>query len=116
MEIILKQDLNQTIYKKLREVARGKRVITYSNLGKIIGLGGHDPRLWKMLDDINRYEHQQGHPMLSAVVNVQEKNAPGEGFFKIAHELGVYRGGSEDTFFHSELRKVHECWSPNKLI
>lgn len=111
MERILKQDIEQVIYQKLMEVAQTKTIITYRELGAIIGLGGHDPRLWRMLDDINRYEHQQSHPMLSAVVNIQEKNAPGEGFFKLARDLGVYQGSNEDEFFGKELCKVHNYWS-----
>jgi len=46
-----------------------------------------------MLDEINRYEHREGRPLLSAVVVVQEDNKPGEGFFKLARELGVFQGG-----------------------
>lgn len=111
MEKISKEDLNQTVYEKLKKVARAKTIITYSDLGTIIGVGGHDPKLWRMLDDINRYEHRQGHPMLSAVVNIREKNAPGEGFFNLARDLGVYQGSNDDEFFNSELRKAHNHWS-----
>jgi len=111
MEKILKEDLNQIVYEKLKKVARAKTIITYGELGTIIGLGGHDPKLWRMLDEVNRYEHQQGHPMLSAVVNILEKNAPGEGFFNLARDLDVYQGSNEDEFFNSELHKIHNYWS-----
>ena len=43
MEKISKEDLNQTVYEKLRKVARAKTAITYGDLGTIIGIGGHDP-------------------------------------------------------------------------
>lgn len=110
MEKILKEDLNQIVYEKLKKVARAKTIITYGKIGTIIGLGGHDPKLWRMLDEVNRYEHQQGRPMLSVVVN-NEKNAPGDGFFKLARELGVYQGSNDDEFFNNELCKVYEYWS-----
>jgi len=111
MEKILKEDLNQIVYEKLKKVARAKTIITYSELGRTIGLGGHDPKLWRMLDEVNRYEHQQGRPMLSVVVNIYEKNAPGEGFFKLAHQLSVHQGSNDDEFFNSELCKVYDYWS-----
>lgn len=113
MERILKEDLNRVIYERLKKVARAKKIITYGELGTIIGIGGHDPKLWRMLDDINRYEHQQGHPMLSAVVNIYKKNAPGEGFFNVARDLGVHKGSNESEFFYKELRKVHDYWASN---
>jgi len=109
-EKILKEEINQTVYEKLKKIARAKKTITYSKLGEMIGFGGHDPRLWQILAKICRYEHQQDRPMLSAVVNIHEKNRPGKGFFKVARQLGVHQGKSDAEFFKNELCRVYDYW------
>ncbi len=108
--------MHEAIYEKLKEVARAKQTITYDDIGRVARLGGHDPQLWQMLDEINRHEHQQGRPMLSAVVIVQADKLPGGGFFKLARELGVYRGENDSAFFGYELCKVHSYWSSPSSI
>jgi hypothetical protein len=46
--------------------------------------------LWK----ISTYEHQQGRPMLTAVVVLKQQNIPGHGFFELARNLGRLSPGS----------------------
>jgi len=48
--------------------------------------------------------------MLSVVVVHKANNIPGQGFFTLARELGLYRGNDDLLFFTEELRKVHEFW------
>ena len=109
--------MNQAIYKKLKEVARAKDVITYGELNQELNLGldfekdKDRAEIGQLLDEINRYEHSQGHPMLTAVVIRSGENMPGTGFFELARQLGVYQGDSDLVFFVHELCKVHDCWS-----
>jgi len=103
--------MHEVIYEKLQEVARAKSITNYTEIGSLVGLEPHNPILWGMLDDINRYEHQQNHPMLSAVVVLKNKYIPDEGFFPLARELGRFRGSDKDTFWINELKEVHNHWS-----
>jgi len=106
--------MHEAIYEKLKEVARAKRLITYTDIGKKVGLRANDPQLWQLLDKINRQEHEQGRPLLSAVVVQKEgesQGAPGEGFFKLAKDLGVFHGDNKYIFWVSELNAVHNYWS-----
>ena len=106
--------MREKIYEELKKVARAKKLITYSDIGKKVGLRANDLELWQMLDQINRQEHEQGRPMLSAVVVQKEGEtygAPGDGFFKLARDLGVFRGDNKYIFWVSELNVVHNYWS-----
>ncbi len=104
-------DVNLIIYDKLGDVARSRGFISYSDLGELVGLHGRSRKLSKLLDDINRYEHQNKRPMLSAVVISVVNNSPGRGFFNLARKLGVYQGNCDLEFFVNELHKVRDCWS-----
>jgi hypothetical protein len=52
--------------------------------------------------------------MLSAVAVYVDKNRPGDGFFSLARELGLYGGGNSEenkiTFWIAELKGVHDFW------
>jgi len=106
--------MHEAIYEKLKEVAQAKRLITYTDIGEKVGLKANDPQLWQLLDKINRQEHKQGRPMLSAIVVQKEGEsygAPGDGFFKLARDLSVFRGDNKYIFWVSELNAVHNYWS-----
>jgi hypothetical protein len=106
--------MQEVIYEKLKEVARAKKLITYTEIGDNVGLRANDPQLWQLLDKVNRQEHGQGRPMLSAVVVQKEGEnygAPGDGFFKLAKDLGVFKGDHKYIFWVSELNVVHNYWS-----
>lgn len=64
--------MHEEIYEKLREVAREGKTVAYSELAPLAGLSMKSPadrnRIAQILDDINRHEHDQGRPMLTAVV------------------------------------------------
>lgn len=99
------------IYGKLREVARNRDTISYEDVGNLVGLQMEDPahrnELVGLLDQISRHEHRAGRPMLSAVVVHKDTRIPGQGFFKLARELGRY-SGSDDLFHVRELKAVHD--------
>ncbi len=104
--------MEQVIYDKLQAVARLHELTNYTEIGALVGLGPHDFRLWAMLDEINRFEHEHKRPMISALVVVQEENRPGSGFWACASGLGKFIvGGDEDRFWSDELRRVWEYWA-----
>jgi len=65
----------------------------------------------RILGEISTYEHEQGHPMLSAVVVLHDSNLPGTGFFTLARELGKFDGADDLAFFAGELHRVHDHWA-----
>ena len=74
-----------------------------------------------LLGNISRTEFRQDRPLLSVVVVQGEwagnPQQPGDGFFRLARELGVYKGKTEIdniSFFAQELRKVQNYWQQQK--
>ncbi|MBI4283556.1 MAG: hypothetical protein HY663_03700 [Chloroflexi bacterium] len=105
------ESVDETIYEKLKKVARAKELTNYAEIGLLVGLEPHNSILWAMLDNINRYEHSQRRPMLSSVVIVQAENRPGSGFWESARGLGLFQNGDESIFWIEELKKVWDYWS-----
>jgi len=106
--------MHQEIYERLVFVARHEDVVRYTNIAPLAGLNmDSEPdgvRIGELLGEISTSEHQQGRPLLSAVVIHRENNIPGPGFFRLARELGLYHGGDDFRFFIQELRRVHDYW------
>ena len=106
--------MNMTIYEKLKEVAKAQDITAYSDIAPLVGLDMGKPddrnRIAEILGEISRREYGQGHPMLSAVVVHKANNIPGQGFFTLARELGLYRGNDDLRFFTNELNRVYDFW------
>jgi len=104
--------MEQVIYDELKEVARARELTNYTEVGALVGLEPHDSRLWAMLDEINRFEHEHKRPMISALVIAKQENRPGSGFWVCATDLGKFiKGEDEDRFWSDELRRVWEYWA-----
>lgn len=104
-----------------QEVAAKREVCTYSDISQYLKAQfnlNEDPisiSLAGLLGDISEYEHKQGDPLLSVVVVNKETKVPGDGFFKLAKELGLYEGSltnkeQKDEFFIFELNRAHNFW------
>jgi len=106
--------MHQGIYDKLKSVARSGTTITYSEIAPLADLDMSNPadrtEIRRILCEISTVEHRLGYPMLSAAVVHQEDGIPGQGFFALARELGVYDGHDHLQFFVTELKKVHKQW------
>ena len=107
--------MNETLYQRLAEIARHGGVTRYGEIAPLVGLNmanEEDRReMSKLLGEISRHEHEQGSPLLSAVVIHLEDNMPGNGFFTLATELNLFRDGDRFMYFINELRRVHDHWS-----
>ena len=105
----------QSIHERLKTVARAGQTTHYSDIAPLAGLDMSSEvdriRIAQILDGISRGEHEQGKPLLSAVVILKDENVPGSGFFDLAGDLGLYAGGDDLLFWVSELRRVHDHWS-----
>ena len=104
-----------TIYQRLKRIARLRAITNYSDVGVLLGLDMSTEygrvRISQILDDINKYEDKHGRPMLSSVVILKDGNMPGSGFFVCARELGKYKGNNDLAFWASEVKKVYDEWS-----
>jgi hypothetical protein len=66
------------------------------------------------LDNINHYEHQHGRPMLSALVVLAGEGYPGDGFAKLARNLGHnVPEDIEHTFWRIQVSTVIRYWNAN---
>lgn len=111
--------MHEQIYAKLLELARGRRLASYSEIAPLADLDMSDETDRKtmsiLLEEIVRYEHEQNRPMLTALVIHQgNDNNPGEGFFAIAQELGLFEGSRKDiartTFWAGQVADVYDYW------
>jgi hypothetical protein len=87
-------------------------------MGELAPLAGLDMdlpadrvKLGDILGEISMFEHKNGRPLISVIVVHKENNMPGNEFFRLAKQLGIYGGGDDLGFFVRELRRVHEYWS-----
>jgi len=106
--------MTRDIYEHLKEVARAGRKITYGEIAPMANLNirmvADRNKLGRILDSISTREHEEGRPLLSAVVVRVDTRYPGKGFFRLAQKLGIYKGSNDLAFFIRELDRVHEYW------
>jgi hypothetical protein len=107
--------MNQQLYQYLSNIAANGRYTRYSDAGATLGLNMNEPtdrdEISRLLDEISEHEHQQGHPLLSAIVIHVQDNMPGNGFFTMAQRVGRFNGGDRLQFWLDELRNVHAHWA-----
>lgn len=111
--------MNQVLYDELARLACARRLATYSDVSPLIGLSMDNEadreEIARLLGQIAEFEHGQGRPMLTAlIVHRGNDNNTGEGFFSIAHELGLYNGRRDQisrlTFWVNQVTAVHNHW------
>ena len=105
----------QIIYEELKEVARARLTCFYEDLYKLIKLPPKSRKLYQILNSINLHEHEEGRPLLSALVGRIGYRISGPGFFRQAKELGRHDNSSGDatadaTFWVDEVHRVWEYW------
>ena len=98
---------------RLIEVVRNESLVTYGELEPIaeipaVSIGP------LVLDAISRDEASEGRPMLSAVVVNADTRNPGDGFYRLAFEVGRAASPNPDVaFWAAELKALYEYWSRN---
>ena len=106
--------MHQAIYERLQAVARAEDITYYSDIAPLanldMDLDTDRERISELLREIALHEHQLGRPLLTAVVIHFADNQPGQGFFTLSRELGLFRTGRPYIFFVQELRRVHDYW------
>lgn len=114
--------MNNEVRKFLIDLARKRtnQTITYQklsdecNLGLYMQAGIHiRAQMGKLLGDISIFEHSNNRPLLSALVIRQGDNLEGDGFYKLADELGFgdwKKLKREGIFEIQEIKKCIEFW------
>ena len=103
----------KTVRNILINVASKKQLIYYSDLCKTANLRldmsipADRGKIGEILGHISRYEHENGRPLISSVV-VSRSMEQGDGFFKLAEELGF---GNWKMFEYDMINKAHNFWS-----
>jgi hypothetical protein len=104
----------QRVHDKLVATARGRQLITYTDLGKIADLDVSDrqqlDQLVKILDGIAIADIRAGRPLLVAVVIRADRGTPSKGFFDFAKQHGLMKREDEVGFFAKELQRVYDAW------
>ena len=110
--------INKTIYEALKESARDGKPYYYGELAELVGLriGDENDRakLFEILGTISEHEHNEGRPLLSAIVISKTDKMPGYGFFKMARKLGLQRATNTE-FFYAEVKKVFDYWKNREI-
>jgi hypothetical protein len=75
----------------------------------------HSSAMAGILGQVSTLEHEEGRPLVSAVVVHKEGDAaPGPGFWNFARELGMNTGGGQHAqleFWTQELAKCYAYWA-----
>lgn len=108
--------MREMIRDKLIEAAKKQKVVYYAEVGELLNFSMDNPHhrkeLGRILGEISTDEHQEGRPPLSAIVVHKENHLPGEGFFKLARELGKQKPDEDDVAFYAkELKSVFDWWA-----
>lgn len=112
--------MNETLYNELVRLARSRDLAAYSDVAPLVGLdmANEDDRneIARLLGEIATHEQNENRPMLTAlVVHRGNDNNPGEGFFSIAHDFGLYDGSRDQIarliFWSNQVTAVHNNWA-----
>lgn len=83
----------------------------YQAVADVMGLTPRHRDIGRILDEISRNEASEGRPMLSAVV-VNADGSPGDGFYRLAAEIGRAESPAPDIAFWEEEREaLYRYWS-----
>ena len=109
--------------RRLQKVARDRTTITYSGLADemaragLIRLEPHSSALAALLGHVNLLEHEDGWPLISALVIHKGADAePGPGFWNFARDLGIDVGSGPHArleFWSAEVQRCLAFWGSN---
>lgn len=111
--------MNNDVRRKLIELARIDKTITYQELSDVCQLGlrmSESPydraEIGTILGEISTFEHKNNRPMLSSLVLTKGSNYEGDGFYKLAEELGFgpWRRLRADLFEIEQMKKCFDFW------
>ena len=105
----------QVIRQALVRLAREKSIASYEDFGRAVGISHRSPRLYDLLDEVNRSENRAARPLLSALVVRKGEGTPGSGFFGLARSLELHTGSSDRTYWEQEVQRVCDRWAKPRV-
>jgi hypothetical protein len=117
--------MNYQVREKLIDLAAKQQTITYQKLSDIYNIGldmqasEYDrAEIGRILGEISVYEHNNRRPLLSAIVLTKGSQYEGDGFYKMAQNLGFgpWKSLKENAFDVMEIKRCFEFWSNNNNI
>ena len=117
--------MNQEVRSYLIELARNKTnpTVNYQKLSDDCGLGlvmtdGQHVRkeIGRILGEISEYEHHHDRPLLSALVIRLQDGEEGDGFYKLAENLGFgqWKKLKADMFEYVQIQECVTKWADEK--
>lgn len=111
--------MHRAIYEECKRVARNRTVLTYSDVAPLAGLDMSNPddrgEIGEILGDISSFEHDEGRPLLSAVVIEATSKIPGHGFFTLAQAVGLMKPSDDKkAYYWKELQRVYDAWNSRR--
>ena len=108
--------MRKEIRNMLIKAAQQRKVVYYSEVGEAVNLSMGNPHqraeLGRILSEISSEEHDNGRPLLAAIVVHKDNKKPGEGFFKLARNIGKQKPDEDnDTFCKIEKERVFDEWA-----
>ncbi len=115
--------MNKKVRSYLIELARKKQTCYYQQLCDDCNLGlvmreseFARAEIGRILGAISEYEHKNERPLLSALVISKGDNYQGDGFYKLAEELGFgkWQKLKKDISFEiGQMNACYEFWDDN---
>ncbi len=108
--------MNYRVREYLIDLASKGKIIYYQQLSDACNLGldmqaseWDRAEIGRILGEVSTYEHENGRPLISAIVLSKGSLYEGDGFFKLAEELGF---GSWKTLRDSgfDMQQINACF------
>lgn len=112
--------MNYIVREYLIDLAAHRQTIGYQKLSDACHLGldmqasQYDrTEIGKILGEISSFEHENGRPLISAIVVHQGTGYEGDGFYKLAEELGFgpWRTLRDSAFDAEQINLCFEFWN-----
>ena len=110
--------MNQVVRLHLIELARAGKVITYQELSNQckLGLVMTDSQfaraeIGRILGEISAFEHNNNRPLISSLVISKGDNYQGDGFYKLAEELGFGKWKKLKNDLSFEMGQMNACYA-----
>ncbi len=106
--------IHAAVHARLIKAARGRKTVTYGELGRLADLEAESPDDMKilglLLDTIADHELGEGRPLLPAVAVEDESVQPGARFFRHARRRGAQEV-DDVALLAAEQARVYEHWA-----
>ena len=89
-----------------------RRLINQTELGLNMDIKHEKQLLGEILDEISEEEHEEGRPLLSAMIQ-DKRNGQGDRFFKLCERLGMGEWKDlkkDENFRDDQIAKCQEFW------